>query len=253
MLVEISVFQAVNIAIIFILLFLGFMYLESLWSFKLSKPFAWEAAIKNNLISKKLMQIERKYKDKVRLYNFWFQVERLRNDKILGAFAELGVHQGETAKILHLMDEERKFYLFDTFDGFTKEDMAQEAHADKRFTTTIFANTSEEEVIEYIKGNQNIQIRPGVFPSTADGLEAELFALVHIDADLYVPTIEALKFFYPRLNDGGVIIIHDYNHDWHGVPRAINEFIGSIPESLIEVPDWQGSAMIIKNSTKEML
>jgi len=248
MLAEVSIFQAVNIVIIFILLFLGFIYLESFWSIKISKPFAWDAAVKKNLISKKLMLAERKFKDKVRLYNFWFQVEHLKNQKIKGAFAELGVHQGETAKILHLMDEERKFFLFDTFNGFPKEDMAQEAHPDNRFTTTIFADTSEEKVNEYIKGNENVEIRPGIFPSTTKGLESELFALVHIDADLYIPTIEALKFFYPRLNDGGVIIVHDYNHNWHGVPRAIDEFICTIPESLIELPDWQGSAMIIKNS-----
>ena len=50
------------------------------------------------------------------------------------------------------------------------------------------------------------------------------------------------------MSKGGVIIIHDYNHNWHGIPKAIDEFLQTIPESLLEIPDWQGSAMIIKNS-----
>ena len=112
----------------------------------------------------------------------------------------------------------------------------------------MFADTSIDEVKGYIDGNDNICFKPGFFPKTTEGLENETFALVHIDADLYAPTIEALNFFYPRLNKGGVIIVHDYNHNWDGIPKAINEFIVTVPESLIELPDWQGSAMIIKNS-----
>jgi len=46
---------------------------------------------------------------------------------------------------------------------------------------------------------------------------------------------------------GGVIIVHDYNHNWEGIPKAIDEFMVTIPESLIELSDWQGSAMIVKN------
>ena len=247
-LAHISLFQTANILFVVVLLFLGYKYLESFWSYKISKPYAWETAVANKSISKKLIKIERSYRDKVRLYNLWFQVAQLKKNKISGAFAELGVHKGETARAIHHMDETRIFYLFDTFKGFRKEDLALENQTDGRFTTGMFADTSLEQVEHYIDGNNNIHFKPGFFPETAAGLETEKFALVHIDADLYAPTIEALKFFYPRLNKGGVIIVHDYNHTWEGIPKAINEFIGTIPESLIELSDWQGSAMILKNS-----
>ena len=112
----------------------------------------------------------------------------------------------------------------------------------------MFADTSVEKVQRYIGAHVNIRYKPGFFPETTAGLETEKFALVHIDADLYAPTVEALTFFYPRLSNGGVIIVHDYNHNWDGIPKAINEFMETIPESLIELSDWQGSAMLIKNS-----
>lgn len=248
LLLNISTFQLANIIFVLVLLFLGYRYLETFWSYKISKPHAWETAVKNKLISKDLIKVERGYRDKVRFYNLWFQVEQLKKNKIKGAFAELGVHKGVTAKAIHRMDQDRMFYLFDTFEGFTKEDLAQESQTDERFSPEMFADTSLEEVEEYINGNDNLRFKPGFFPETAKGLESESFALVNIDADLYAPTIEALRFFYRRLNKGGVILVHDYNHSWEGIPKAVDEFVASIPESLIELSDWQGSAMIVKNS-----
>ena len=242
LLANISTFQMANILLVVILLFLGFKYLETFWSYKISKPYSWDLATKNKSISKELIKIERAYRDKVRLYNLLFQVEQLKKNKVSGAFAELGVHQGETARTIHHMDQERVFYLFDTFEGFAKQDLVNEKQNDHRYSTEMFADTSVEDVQRYINGNNNLRFKPGFFPLTTEGLETEYFALVHIDADLYAPTIEALKFFYPRLNKGAVIIVHDYNHNWESIPKAINEFIKTIPESLIELPDWQGSA-----------
>ena len=230
-----------------IFLFLVFKYLETFWSYKISKPFAWESAVKNNLIPKELLSIEQSYRDKVRFYNFWFQIEQLKKNNIQGAFAELGVHKGETAKAIHYMDQKRKLYLFDTFTGFRKEDLELESQKDHRFTEKMFSDTNIETVKRYVKGNTNLIYKPGYFPTTTEGLESEIFAFVNIDADLYAPTIEALNFFYPKLNRGGVIIVHDYNHNWEGIQKAIHEFKTLIPESIIELSDWQGSAMIIKN------
>jgi len=240
--------EGANIVLILILVFLGYRYLESFWSYKINKPYAWERAVKGKAVSKKLIKIERSFRDKVRFYTIWFQVERLSRANVEGAFAELGVHRGTTAKAIHHMDSGRLFYLFDTFEGFDTKDLEKEHQSDSRFSPEMFADTSEEEVKDYIDGNDNLQFKPGFFPDTSIGLEAESFALVHVDADLYEPTIAALRFFYPRLAQGGVIIIHDYNHTWEGIPKALNEFIDEIPESLIEIADWQGSVMIVKNA-----
>ena len=248
LLLNISIIEGASLILALILLFLGFKYLETFWSYKISKPYAWQTAVAQKLIPKELLKIESRYRDKVRLYNLWFQVEQLKKNGIRGAFAELGVFKGETARVIHHMDQSRIFYLFDTFEGFTKQDLAKENQTGDRFSIDMFSATSITQVQKHINGNTNLRFKPGFFPDTAQGLESEIFALVHIDADLYAPTTAALNFFYFKLTHGGVMIIHDYNHNWDGVPKAINEFIGSIPESLIELSDWQGSAMIIKNS-----
>ena len=247
-LLHISTLQLTNIIFVIILLFIFYRYLETFWSYKISKPFAWDEAVKNKRLWKDLIKIERGMRDKVRFYNLWFQVERLKKNDITGAFAELGVHRGKTAKAIHYMDRDRKFYLFDTFNGFSRRDLDQESQTDERFSPDMFTDTSVDEVKEYIRGNDNLHFKTGFFPDTTKGLEKERFALVNIDADLYAPTIAALHFFYPKLNEGAVIIVHDYNHNWKGIRKALDEFMPTIPESLIELPDWQGSVMIVKNS-----
>ncbi len=247
MLLSISIIQLISIVLVLIFLFLAFKIMETSWSYKISKPHNWEHAVKVGLVSKELIKIERTYRDKVRFYNLWFQTERLKRMKIQGAFAELGVYKGETALMLHQMDASRRLHLFDTFAGFDTKDLDLEKNKDERYTTDNFSDTSIESVRSLFKDSGNILFYPGYFPATTKTLSDKAFALVHIDADLYLPTIEALKFFYPKVSPGGVLIVHDYNHTWDGIKKAVDEFMITIPESLVEVLDWQGSVMIIKN------
>ena len=249
MFLSIDVFQMISTILIVALLFLGFKVFETSWSYKISKPANWEKSLLKGNISKKLKKMERTYRDKVRLYNFWFQIERLKRLNIEGAFVEVGVYQGETAEMIHEMDSTRNLHLFDTFEGFDRKDLEKENFKDERYTTDNFSDTKLEEVKELFKDSTNVYFYKGYFPETAKDLREDRFSFVHLDADLYKPTIDALHYFYPKLSPGGVIIIHDYNHTWEGIRVAINEFIVTIPESLIEISDWQGSAMIIKNST----
>ncbi len=241
-------FQLISILLVLVLLFLGFKVLESKWSYKISKPHKWEAAIDHGKISDMLKKLERTYRDKVRFYTFWLQIERIKSEKIPGAFAELGVYKGTTAKIIHQMDTSRTLHLFDTFEGFSKQDLVLENSTEDKFSTSNFSDTNLTMVRKYINGNKKVNFHPGYFPDSTKNVKETNFAFVHLDADLYKPTLAALNYFYPKLSVGGIIIIHDYNHTWDGLRKAIDEFVQSIPETIVEVADWQGSVMIVKNS-----
>jgi O-methyltransferase len=237
-----------SIILVLILLFLAFKLFTQKWSYKISKPHKWDEAVKAGTISKNTLSLESVYRDKVRFYNLWFQIERLKKNNITGSFAELGVYKGETANIIHEMDTDRKLLLFDTFEGFNQNDLDKEESKEQKYSTSNFSDTSVAAVKDYIQGNDNISFYPGYFPDSTKNVEDSEFALVNLDADLYQPTLEGLKYFYPKLVKQGVILIHDYNHNWNGVRKAVDEFVKTIPESIIEIADWQGSAMIIKNS-----
>ena len=160
----------------------------------------------------------------MRFYTFWFQIERLKSLNIHGAFAELGVYKGETARMFHAMDSSREIFLFDTFDGFNEADLKKENSKDSKYSASNFSDTSLDSVKKEFAHTNSVHFLPGYFPETTIGLKEQQYAFVHLDADLYLPTIKALQYFYPRLSPGGVIIIHDYNHTWNGVSQAVDEF-----------------------------
>ena len=67
-------------------------------------------------------------------------------------------------------------------------------------------------------------IRKGFFPETVEDIE-DSFCFVNLDADLYAPTISGLRWFYPRMERGGVILVHDFfSRVFHGIKDAVREF-----------------------------
>ncbi len=247
LLLSISVIQWISILLVITLLFLAFKILETTWSFKISKPWAWEDAMKNGRISNELLRIERTYRDKVRFYTFWFQIEQLKSQQIPGAMAELGVYKGETAQMFSEMDPARTLYLFDTFAGFDPSDLALEQHTEAKYSSSNFSDTSFNAVQNRFNERKNVHVIPGFFPTSALAVPDQPFAFVHLDADLYEPTRAGLHYFYPKLSPGGILIVHDYIHTWDGVRKAVDEFAASIPEQFTPIADWQGSVVLRKN------
>lgn len=246
-----STYQFINLIILNALAWLALSYFWSFWTFKLFKPFKWLEFYKQKQLPKQIFKIERKEKDRIRFYSLWMLLERVNFNQLKGSLAELGVYKGETAKVIHHMIPDKKLYLFDSFEGLPRQVIREDCDGTVRPQTIKFDNTSPELVEKYIQGNGNVIIRKGIFPDTAFDIESETFAFVHIDADLYQSTIDALEFFYPRLVEGGIILIHDYNHNWEGVTKAVDEFCDTIPEEFVELPDQLGSVVMVKNRLPE--
>ena len=240
---QINIFQVIQLILLIIIFAYLLYYVYTLLFDKNYQPKAWKKALKEGEISKELKSAENKYRDKFRFFNFWFQVERLKN--ISGAFAELGVYKGDSAYILHLMDPSREFHLFDTFEGFTEKDLLVEEGKATTYTKHNFADTSIEQVKEKLSSDKFI-FHKGYFPETIGKAKDIQFALVNMDADLYNPTKAGLEFFYSRLAPGGVMIVHDYNPDWPGIMKAVNDFAATITEPLAPLPDQDSSVMIFK-------
>ncbi|MCG8581995.1 MAG: TylF/MycF family methyltransferase [Bacteroidales bacterium] len=244
-----TLIQFLNLVFINLVALMALSYFWSFYTHKLFKPFKWLDEQKKNKHSKDLLKLERKFKDKMRFYAIWLQLRRIKEQAIDGAIAELGVYKGETAKLIHHFLPEKNFYLFDSFSGLPKQVIKEDCDGTVRPQTVQFDNTSPDEVLQYINGdNSKLIIKEGVFPTTTDGINENTYALIHIDADLYQSTLDALEYFYPKLSNSGAIIVHDYNHNWDGVKKAVDEFEQHIPEVFVELPDMYGSVILIKNS-----
>ncbi|MHC1706693.1 MAG: TylF/MycF/NovP-related O-methyltransferase [Bacteroidales bacterium] len=237
----------INISLVLVFLFFLGRYLFSIFKEGFYRPEEWAFQVKEKKVSAELYKEFRQYKDKIRFFSWWLQINRLRRLQIPGAFAELGVYKGESARILHLMDPSRTFHLFDTFRGFEKEDLEKETGIASTYSEDNFADTSIEAVKKKLGKSDKFIFHPGYFPQSAMGLEHEKFAFVNIDADLYNPIKSGLEYFYPRLVSGGIIFIHDYNYKWVGCRKAVDEFTRTIPEKLFMFPDQDGTVAIIKS------
>ena len=181
------------------------------------------------------------YHDDARYSMLALAIQRLDTDKIPGAFAEIGVYRGVTSSFIHRQAPHRRFYLFDTFEGFPEQSL--EGAKDIRFK-----DSSIEAVTTVLGDTTNIEFHKGFFPDTAAGLHAEKFALVMLDVDLYQPALDVFAFFYPRMVRGGYFFMHDYNspESKRAISRAAHEFMADKPELLIETPDYSGSALFRK-------
>jgi O-methyltransferase len=127
-------------------------------------------------------------------------------NNISGNVAEVGVYQGESAKLINKYFPDRILYLFDTFEGFVDADIKREIEIGTDWITKrsylLSDDTSIDIVLEKMSNPEMCVIKKGYFPKTAEGLE-DVFSFVSIDVDLYQPTLEALKYFYSRLSGGG--------------------------------------------------
>ncbi|MAE08984.1 MAG: methyltransferase [Bacteroidetes bacterium] len=239
-----SLFNIIQLGLLAVLLAYFFYYVYTMLFDKSYQPLVWKAQLQKGLISKELKHAEKKYSDHNRFFNFWFQVERLKNANVAGSFAELGVYKGDSARIIHLMDPSRDFHLFDTFEGFQEKDLEIETGKAASYTSHNFADTSIERVQQKLTSDKFV-FHKGHFPETIIDLENERFALVSLDADLYNPTKSGLEFFFPKLSPGGVMIVHDYNPDWPGIMKAVDEFARTISTPIIPLNDTDNSVLII--------
>lgn len=161
-----------------------------------------------------------------------------------GAAAELGVYRGSFARCINGLLPERKLYLFDSFSGFDARE-AGRAQVGEGFAQS-HKNTAVDVVLKALPHPEQAVIKPGFFPDSLEGLEAR-FALVSLDVDLEESTLAGLRYFYPRMNPGGYILLHDYNAPkLPGVAAALNRFEAELGRPLQAVPlcDVNGTLVI---------
>lgn len=160
--------------------------------------------------------------------------ENIYRQKLKGSVAEAGVYRGNFSKYINILFPDRKLYLFDTFEGFSREQLNLKMDNDKQTNAWIdtLKDTSEELVVSKMTYPELIEIRKGLFPETAKELNIN-FVFVNLDMDIYEPTYEGLKFFWEKLTPGGVIFVHDFGR-WNGIDKAVERFckelhIGYVP------------------------
>ena len=95
---------------------------------------------------------------------------------------------------------------------------------------------------------KHIVVKPGFFPKSLDGME-EQFCLVSLDVDFAKTTLDGLRYFWPRLNKGGYLMLHDWGSPkLPGVAEALKAYEAEIGESIPGIPlcDAGGTLVLCK-------
>ncbi|QDU87236.1 Mycinamicin III 3''-O-methyltransferase [Pirellulimonas nuda] len=164
---------------------------------------------------------------------------------IEGDIAECGVFKGGSmmvaARLLQELNDIRTLHLFDTFEG-----MPPPSDVDREFNTRSAkdALASEDRAtsdvwavgpLDVVKKNmsstgypaERINYVQGLVEDTIPRQAPEKIALLRLDTDWYESTKHELEHLYPRLAEGGVLIIDDYGH-WQGARKAVDEYFAQL-------------------------
>jgi len=144
--------------------------------------------------------------------------------------AEIGVWRGGTSYFIctllkkYDLCDKVTLHCFDTFEGHSSDDIRDQL--DGPHESGGFNDTSYESVKQYLSKFNNVEILKGRFQDNANNVKDLSFFFVHLDVDIYEPTIYALDFFNNRLYVGGCIIVDDYGfNSCPGARKAVDDFL----------------------------
>jgi hypothetical protein len=152
------------------------------------------------------------------------------DENLQGAVAEGGVYKGDFSAYISKCFPDRRIWLFDTFDGFDKRDVSVDVEMNVSNGTEGFylKYPHIEKAVGKLADPSLARVKKGFFPESTIGdsdLEQESFVFVNIDFDLYNPILAGLRYFYPKMVHGGIILVHDFFTEYYaGSQKAVREF-----------------------------
>lgn len=178
-----------------------------------------------------------------RLFALRQSVQYLVRHNVPGAMVECGVWRGGSMMavaltLLEMNAADRVLYLYDTYEGMsspTDRDRTFEGvsaaailgQSDKS-THPVWAYSPIETVQRALLSTgytqSLIQYVVGPVEQTLPAIVPDAIALLRLDTDWYESTYHELTHLYPRLCNGGVLIVDDYGH-WEGCRLAVDQYL----------------------------
>jgi len=195
------------------------------------------------------------------LYMGW-RYEEIRG--IPGDVVECGLGEGNTfAMLAYLIGSEdrqpsRTLWGFDSFEGWPEPDSFD---ASPRNPTKGEWTVSEEMITRRFEESGIYKEFPQLKVKTVKGFlrdtlsggsQADLpdqIAFLHIDVDLYEGYRDALKYLFPKVSKGGLVLFDEYKEfhpedpaygdleKWPGCTKAIDDYFRDRPETIQYHPE----------------
>jgi len=169
---------------------------------------------------------------------------------IAGDIVEFGCYKGTTSlfinRVMNLSNASTKeLHVYDSFDGLPAKTIKDASVAGSDFKAGEL-KTSKRDLVRNFKkaGLKPPHIHKGWFDELKDKELPSTIAFAFLDGDFYRSIVDSLGLVWPRLANGGMVVIDDYQKsNLPGVTRAIEDFFTN---KSVKIQHQQNLAIIIK-------
>lgn len=179
---------------------------------------------------------------KERMYGLYKAVEYVVQHEIDGDIVECGTWKGGSMMLAalalqHFGYTDKKLWLYDTFEGMSEPTSADFDYGGRTalssiqgqglasFSQMCFASLDEVKYNLQSTGypSEKIHFVKGKVEETIPENLPRKISILRLDTDWYESTYHELKYLFPILSTGGVLIIDDYGH-WKGAKDATDSY-----------------------------
>lgn len=176
-----------------------------------------------------------------------------------GAIVECGVFKGNSlCKFAMFRDlfgsrTSKKIIGFDIFGKFPQTKFAADKKSRKKFIVEAgLEGISKDQLIEVLErknANAFVDLVKGDITKTVPRYVKEhpelRISLLNIDVDIYEPAVTILKYLYPRVVPGGLVLLDDYGV-FPGETKAVEEYFISQKIEIKKFPYSMTPSYIVK-------
>jgi O-methyltransferase len=158
-----------------------------------------------------------------------------------GDFVECGVNRGGTSlsvmEYIEFNSLRKRFYLLDTYRGFPTDLEPLAASANRHSYRDCLAD-----VVETFKPYDRARIIAGRVPDTLQQVDTDEVCYLSIDMNSAEPEIAAMRFFWPKLVTGGMVLLDDYAYSeaYRRQKGAFDSLSKELKFNILCLPTGQG-------------
>jgi hypothetical protein len=176
----------------------------------------------------------------------------IKTSKLDGYIAECGCYRGcslnlicRTLVVFNGKYDGSNLIAVDSFQGLSaatdKDQIDPKFYEQQRKAMSIPIEIVQHHLVEFPK----ITYYDGWIPEVFIKIPEHTYRFVHVDVDMYEPTLASLEYFWPRLIKDAIMICDDYSSKkFKGAKKAVDEFCAKNNATPI-LGNWE-SALIRK-------
>ncbi len=172
--------------------------------------------------------------------------DSVANRAVAGDVVEMGCYKGDTSLLLaEVLREynrgggcgkpvenfaEKKLWIYDSFEGLPEKTKADKSVLGEDFRQGELSTTKRAVKERFLRAGLPVPvIKKAWFADLAEADLPERISLAFLDGDLYESIRDCLKLVVPKMAQGGVILVHDYqNPALPGVKKAVEEVFSEV-------------------------